>query len=103
MGKYSTKVLVTKTRNYFQILQRLECLIFYAPSSPTIRWLSRERVCILVVCDRSGHILDLFTGTGSMLLATILENQISDSAATDMRHTIGCQYPFSLSDFHQLF
>ncbi len=48
------------------------------------------------------RILDLFTGTGSMLLATILENQISDSAATDTRHTIGCQYPFSLSDFFRL-
>ncbi|MHA1674141.1 MAG: hypothetical protein ACTSYI_11000, partial [Promethearchaeota archaeon] len=63
------------------------------------------------------RILDLFAGTGSMLLATILENQevlenrknknnrdnkISNSAETATRQTIACQYPFSLSDFFRL-
>ncbi|TFH27958.1 MAG: hypothetical protein E4G98_05695, partial [Promethearchaeota archaeon] len=57
------------------------------------------------------RVLDLFAGTGSLLLATILENleylehldvRLSSGTATATRQTIGCQYPFALSDFFRI-
>ncbi|MHA1610854.1 MAG: DNA methyltransferase [Promethearchaeota archaeon] len=51
------------------------------------------------------RILDLYSGTGSMLLASILENienPLGGVNTSRQRCTVACQYPFSLSDFFRL-